>query len=157
MNDPILTPEEQKLSLEDRREARKEHALRWLMEHPGAATTFRKGIAQFDKAWGGTKVRSWDQSMTTPGETMGERLRQDLPPQSATFAVPPVVKRTLEERVQSMVQRLKQADPAVQDGLIRRIAAEYWKAGAPVTEEALRAVAAHYLNAVSGPIQVGRR
>ncbi len=145
--DPILTPEEQKLPLEDRREAAKEHALRWLMEHPGAATTFRKGVAQYDKDWGKSRVLPWHQSMTKAGpEAEHMPLRKVKSDPFVNWTVPELKRRTLDERIQGMVKRLLVMEPMLQESLIAQIAGEYWKEGSPVTVTDLRTVAAHYLN-----------
>jgi hypothetical protein len=44
-----------------------------------------------------------------------------------------------------MIQRI-QKDPVLAEAMLKDIAKEYWKAGAPVTVDALRIVAAHFLN-----------
>ena len=60
--------------------------------------------------------------------------------------LPPIVKRTYEQRIESFVKRLLGSPREQQEVLIRQVAAEYWKAGSPVSVDALRAVATHYLN-----------
>lgn len=60
--------------------------------------------------------------------------------------LPPVVKRTPDQRINSMVKRLQSAPPETVEPILKDIANEYWKAGAPVTVDALRAVASHFLN-----------
>ena len=60
--------------------------------------------------------------------------------------LPPIVKRTPDERINAMVARLKTASPETLEPMLQQIAGEYWKAGSPVTVDALRAVAAHFLN-----------
>jgi 16S rRNA G1207 methylase RsmC len=151
----ILSQEEvSTLSLEDRREARREKAVRFVQRNPGAREAFYKGVAQYDKRWGRAKVLPWHQSMTRPGDTnivAGRKLRKGEREVLTTWSnVPTIRKRTLDERVQSMVFRLKKAPLALQERYIKEICAEYWKEGSPVSEEALKAVAAHYLNVGSG-------
>ena len=60
--------------------------------------------------------------------------------------LPPIVKRSPNERVESMVKRLLTATPESVEPMLTQIAGEYWKAGSPVTVDALRAVATHFLN-----------
>jgi hypothetical protein len=58
----------------------------------------------------------------------------------------PIKKRTPEQRLDSMVQRLKSSAPDSLEPILAEVAGEYWKRGAPVTVDALRAVASHFLN-----------
>ena len=60
--------------------------------------------------------------------------------------LPPVVKRTPEQRIESFVARLKTTPRDQQEAILKDIQGVYWKAGHPVTVDALRAVASHYLN-----------
>jgi hypothetical protein len=60
--------------------------------------------------------------------------------------LPPIVKRTPQERIESMVKRLMNAHPAEIEFILQDLQYEYWKAGAPVTVDALRTVATHFLN-----------
>ena len=74
-----------------------------------------------------------------------KKLRQHA--EQHTFApLDPVRKRTPEQRLESMVRRLVGASPQTLEPILKQIAGEYWKQGAPVTVDALRAVASHYLN-----------
>jgi hypothetical protein len=61
----------------------------------------------------------------------------------------PIIKRTSEQRVEAMAQRLlgayRDGDASV-EFILKDIAGEYWKQGMPVAVEDLRTVAAHYLN-----------
>ena len=60
--------------------------------------------------------------------------------------LPPLVKRTPEQRIESFVKRLLTTPRDQQDAILREVQGEYFKAGAPVTIDALRAVATYYLN-----------
>lgn len=60
--------------------------------------------------------------------------------------LPPIVKRTPQERIESMVQRLKTAPAWQTEFILKEIGSEYWRMGMPVSTEDLRTVAAHFLN-----------
>jgi hypothetical protein len=60
--------------------------------------------------------------------------------------LPPITRRTPQQRIEAMVRRLKAASPLEIEPILREIKYEYWKAGTPVTEDALRTVASHFLN-----------
>lgn len=60
--------------------------------------------------------------------------------------LPPIIKRTPGQRMDSMVARLKTASPEAIEAILIQIAGEYWKAGMPVNVDDLRRVAAHFLN-----------
>ena len=63
----------------------------------------------------------------------------------------PIIRRTPQERVASMMLRLMTAYkqtgtlPGVPPDLIKRIVGSAWREGEPLTDEVVRAVAAHYL------------
>ena len=94
----------------------------------------------------GAHLRSWQQSqiddhydgrLQDPGIVDDPRHR---------FDIPVLRKRTAEERLESMIRRLAVVHPVQQAALLQQIAGDYWKAGMPVTQEALRKAAADLLN-----------
>ena len=60
--------------------------------------------------------------------------------------LPPIVRRTPQQRIESLAARIKDSTPVELEVLFSELAVEYWKAGAPVAQEDLRAVAATLLN-----------
>lgn len=134
--------------LADRMAPRKEALYRWLTETPDAKvrqTAVQGMIAATDAA--GTRVLPWHQSATPPGTARAGELRHRGPVDSHTWTVPVLRKRTLEERIQSMVSRILTAPEPLRERLIAEAVGEYWKVGMPVTHDALRAVASKFLNA----------
>lgn len=135
--------------LEDRMAPRKEALYRWLTETPDAAQrqqAIRGAIAVADAQ--GTRVAPWHQSATPPGTARAGDLDHRGPmPEFASWNIPHLRKRTLEERIQSMVGRILTAPEALRERLISEAVGEYWKVGMPVTHDALRAVATKFLNA----------
>jgi len=130
-------------TLEKRREQRQEQLLRFVER---LSPEDRKGISGTVNQWTketGTRVVPASQSMydlTSKEKKLKQVMAQH------TFTAPAPTKRTAEQRLDSMVQRLMVAHPQDQEYLLKQVASEYWKAGAPVTVEALRTAAAHYLN-----------
>lgn len=108
----------------------------------------RKGfigkVNQWTKATGVRMVPASQSvySDTKPGVAKKLRSFQE----QHTFEVPALVKRTPEQRLESMVQRLKGSTNDSLEPILKEVAGEYWKQGAPVTVDALRAVAGHFLN-----------
>ena len=101
-------------------------------------------VNQWSKATG-VKVVPASQSVYDLNSPQ-KRLRHHAEQVTFTDPPPPIIKRTPEQRLDSMVRRLQGASPETLEPALRDIAREYWKAGAPVTVDALRAVASHYLN-----------
>jgi hypothetical protein len=130
-------------TLEKRRDQRAEQLERFVW---GLTPEQRKGILGYVNQWtqeAGTQVVPASQSVFNL-DAKQKQLREYT--ETHEFDAPPVVKRTPNERVESMVARLKTASPETIEPILKEVASEYWKAGAPVTVDALRAVAAHYLN-----------
>lgn len=130
-------------TLEKRNEQRNEQLLRFVER---LTPEDRKGIAGTVTQWTketGARVVPASQSVFDL-EAKEKKLRNIMA--THQFEAPPIVKRTTEQRLESMVKRLMAAHPQDQEYLLRSAAVEYWKAGAPVTVEALRTAAAHYLN-----------
>ena len=101
----------------------------------------------------GAHLRPWQQSQIHEG-----RLRDPgIGDPSRYFQVPELKRRTLEERVQSLVNRLKDTPPALQEELFRDITGEYWKEGMPVSADQLRKVATDILNKADSRPRVGGR
>jgi hypothetical protein len=141
-------PEYQKVvidgdTLEKRREQRAEQMEKFIHQ---LTPEQRKGVVGKVNQWtkeAGTRVVPASQSVYNLG-AKEKQLRQYM--ESHQFDAPPIIKRTPEQRLDSMVQRLKDADPAYNEFILKEIAGEYWKAGAPVSVDQLRTVAAHFLN-----------
>ena len=130
-------------TLEKRNDQRNEQLLRFVER---LSPEDRKGIAGTVNQWTeetGTRVVSASQSLFDL-ESKEKKLKQVMARHE--FSAPPVVRRTTEQRLDSMVKRLLGAHPQDQEYILRQAATEYWKVGAPVTVEALRTAAAHYLN-----------
>ena len=131
-------------TLEERRDQRAEQLERFL---GGLTPEDRQGIVGTVNQWtkaGGVRVVPASQSVFDL-EADSKRLRHYS--EVGTLPDPdPIVKRTPSQRLDSMVARLKTAPPETVEPMLNQIAGEYWKAGAPVTVDALRAVASHFLN-----------
>lgn len=130
-------------TLEKRNEQRNEQLLRFV---EGLEPEDRKGILGTVNQWTaeeGTRVVPASQSLFDLSSK--EKQLKQLAAQHQ-FEAPAVVKRSTEARLDSMVKRLMNAHPQDQEYLLKSVQLEYWKAGAPVTVEALRAAAATYLN-----------
>jgi hypothetical protein len=106
--------------------------------------------AQWDRTDGG-RIRSHKQSMVN---VAGTGVEDNGMPQEHVFEIPRLVKRTKQERLESMIRRLKDVHPTQQAALLQQIGAEYWKAGMPVTMDALRKAASDILNKVDGRLNV---
>jgi hypothetical protein len=133
-------------TLEKRRDQRAEVLERFLHT---LTPEDRQGIEGTVNSWtrdGGVEVLPAPQSVFNL-DADDKRLR---PYQEAhAFEEPdPIVKRTPEQRLESMVKRL--IENGVEDSILSEVAGEYWKQGAPVTVDALRAVASHFLNRADG-------
>ena len=130
-------------TIEKRREQRKEQLERflWSLDDDG-----RKGIAGMVNQWSpetGVRVVPASQSVYDLNSKT-KKLRHYE--EQHTFEVDPIIKRTPQQRLDSLVKRLVGTQPEQIEPVLKDIEAEYWKAGAPVTVEALRTVAAHFLN-----------
>lgn len=138
------------MSTEDRREAKREARIRFLQANPQifSAPEIRGKVAIGQDG----RVKLVDESRSLI------RHPDRVVPEEHAFRTTEVRKRTLEERVASMVARLRSTPPELQEALIQQIAGEYWKAGMPVSGEDLRKLAAHYLDkADKNPIRVTRK
>ena len=109
----------------------------------------RKGIkgivTQWTRELGAHNVPA-SQSLMAERSSAQEAKRLNDIETSLEFDAPPIIKRTREQRLESMVKRLKSANPATVEPILAQIAGEYWKAGMPVTVADLQRVAAHFLN-----------
>jgi hypothetical protein len=116
---------------------------RWLAE----GRFLRDGPMGMTAQWDsedGAKLRDWRRSLID--DRYNGQLRDPGLPQEHTFDVPVLRKRTAEERLESMIRRLKDAHPVQQAALLQEIGGEYWRAGMPVTQDALRKAATDILN-----------
>lgn len=141
-------------TLSDKREARKEELLRKLQKNPA----MRRGyVAKADQD--GKGFLGW-QKASTITENGVSYLKEEPSANTLGFSPPPIIKRTAQQRVESLTQRLLAhmeetyrvyGEPRIPADLLESIKGEYWKAGAPhlaeeVTVETLRAIAAQALN-----------
>ena len=132
-------------TLEKRRDQRAEQLERFIGE---LTPDDRKGFIGYVNQWtkeAGTKVVPASQSVFDLNSKQ-KKLREFSDSKVLGEDLPPIVKRTPEQRLDSMVNRLKAASPEHIEPILADIAGEYWKAGAPVSTDALRVVASHYLN-----------
>ena len=135
-------------TLEKRREQRKEQLLRYAETMSEESKRGVLGyVTQWTKEKGVQGVRTADSLMTQEQRQRGQGIKNiaAVAPDDA-FQLDPIVKRSPQERIESMAQRLMKADPAQNEQILKEIGEEYWKAGAPITHEQLRAIAAHFLN-----------
>jgi hypothetical protein len=124
-------------------EERREMAMRQLYARLTAAQEDRRlyrGVVAASQ--GGGQVQgytSWRNSVTD--------RNNELKPSAETHAwdLAPIKKRTDTERLDSMIRRLKDMPPGMQAATLIAIEAEFWKLGAPVTGEVLKAAAAKLL------------
>jgi len=107
--------------------------------------------AQYDR-FRGAVLRPWQESLIHEG-----RLQDPGLPQEHPFSVPVLVKRTQQERVDSLTRRLVGAHPVQQAALLQEIAVGYWKQGMPVTVEALRKAASQILNQVDNKVRLSNQ
>jgi len=143
-------PEYQKVvidgdTLEKRREQRAEQMEKFIWQ---LTPEQRVGVAGKVNQWtkeAGARVVPASQSVYNLDAGKQKQLRE-YAETHAQWDVPALVKRTPEQRLESMVQRLKKAEPVYIESILRDISGEYWKAGAPVTVDTLRTVASHFLN-----------
>jgi hypothetical protein len=130
-------------TLEKRRDQRAEQLERFVGE---LTPEDRKGVLGYVNQWTkeeGTRVVPSSQSVYDL-KSKQKKLRNYE--ETHVFDVPPAVKRTPEQRLDSMVTRLKTAPEWQVEPILKEISGEYWKAGAPISVDQLRAVAAHFLN-----------
>lgn len=161
---PFLTDEERMMKYEDRQKAREEKLRRYLATHPGSQEQLKGFLARYEKGVGAravpytasdTKPGDIDRSVFKGGQPTPAPMRRDTT--EVTFSgIPEIRRTTLEQRVEAMVKRLQASPPALQEELLKRIQSEYWKEGMPVSGEALKQVAAHYLNRSAPPVQLNR-
>jgi hypothetical protein len=130
------------LSLEDRREARKERALRYIKEHPDRANLIvMNTIAQWER--GMEQARLVDRYASDYAKVVGAVPNT---PDTTMVDLPTLSKRSRQDRLDAMIRRLKDLPPMLLEAKIREIQGEFFKVGMPVTYDDLRAVASRYLN-----------
>lgn len=122
-----------------------------LREYLDPNAPVRLGVTIADRD--GAERVSWQHSMTAPSRPGDPtrirdhvvRVRED--PWAHLRRAPR--KRSPLEKVESMTRRYvtewRRGNTALLDGLLREICGEYWKAGSPITEDALRMLAAKSL------------
>lgn len=92
-------------------------------------------------------LHRWDHAMTVPGTTM--KLRQDIAGRDMAegFDVTPVVKRTPQERVDSMAKRIyyQYNKYGMTEECFTTVQEEAWKIGNPISFEQARELAKKYL------------
>lgn len=131
-------------TLEKRRDQRAEQLERFLAS---LTEEGRRGIVGTVNQWSkATGVKVVPASQSVFDLNANEKRLRSYAEQGTFTDVPPVIKRTPQQRLDSMVNRLKDVPPEQIEPMLRNIAGEYWRAGAPVTVDALRAVASQLLN-----------
>lgn len=118
-------------------EAKQEKLLRYLHRRDwnNLSKEYRQAVLANGMQWSreaGAKMVPASQRLVQDG-----RIRSDLKA-AAVFDVPPIVKRTPNQRLESMIEKLKDTPPAQLEGILRSIQGEYWKRGATVSIEELR-------------------
>jgi hypothetical protein len=133
-------------TLEKRRDQRAEQLEKYVWERPkDQGPGVLDAVVQWDKE-GGSKVVPSSQSLFDL-EAEEKKLREvDEGTALLGQDLPPIVKRTPQQRIESLANRLRDSDPAFIEPILKELASEYWKAGMPVSTEDLRAVAASLLN-----------
>jgi hypothetical protein len=130
------------LTLEDRREARKERALRYMRERPEqAALIITNTVAQWQR--GMERARVVDRYASDYAKVVGAVPNT---PDTTTVDLPAITRRSRQDRLDAMIRRLKDMPPMLLEAKIREIQGEFFKVGMPVTYDDLRAVASRYLN-----------
>lgn len=94
---------------------------------------------------GKARLAPWTQSNIHEGQLQDPGL-----PQEHQFSVPALVKRSYQERLESMTKRLIHTPEDQQRRLLEEIATDFWKQGMPVTTDALRKAAATIMNGAAG-------
>jgi hypothetical protein len=137
------------------KEERLERLKRKIKENPERSKPGFFTAADLD---GTVRREHWRKSMTRRNER-GEMVFRDTAKRTAVFDPPPIVKRTAQERVESLTKRLLQhiedtyvrtGTPSIPQDLLDMIKAEYWAMGDPVkaegvSAEAVRAIAAEFM------------
>ena len=132
-------------TLDKRREQRAEQLEKYVWERdPEQGPGVLDAVTQWDKESGGRVVPASQSVYDLEAEE--KKLREVNIQHELGKDLEPIVKRTPEERLNSLVSRLKAAEPAHMASILQEIAGEYWKMGMPVSAEDLRTVAAHFLN-----------
>jgi hypothetical protein len=131
-------------------EKRRDQRAEILEEYLGSLTEDdRQGVLgkvnQYTKATG-VEVVDASQSVYDPQSKTKELRGFEASKVFKEEDLPPIVKRTPQERIESMTKRLMSAHPAEIEYILKDLQYEYWRAGAPVTVDALRTVATHFLN-----------
>ena len=131
-------------TLEKRRDQRAEQLERFVGE---MTPDDRKGFIGKVNQWtAGEGVKVVDASQSVFDLNSKEKkLRTDIHDEH-TFDLPPIEKRTTQQRIESLANRLAAVPEWEQQYILREIQGEYWKAGNAVAYEDLRAVAAALLN-----------
>lgn len=117
----------------------------WLIEKAKREGRYMAGPRGQVAQWSpdeGAHLRPYTQSQIHEGRLQDPGIGDP----STSFKAPVLRKRTHQERLESMIRRLKDVHPVQQAALLQQIGAEYWKAGMPVTQEALAKAAATILN-----------
>ncbi len=94
--------------------------------------------------------RSWDQSPYYKDKLKAKHRKGTSV--SHTFDIPDIKKRSDVQRVESMAKRLFdtiEKNPWEADMILKGMAAEYWKAGKPISFDELKALAAPYIEKAS--------
>ena len=146
---PDKRPEYQKVvidgdTIEKRREQRAEQLEKYVHERPEQAAGLLNHVTQWTEETGARVVPASQSLYDLNADS--KKLRDVTIQHDMGADLPPIVKRTPEQRIDSMVTRLKSAHPASVEPILKEIAGEYWRAGMPVAVEDLRRVAAHFLN-----------
>ncbi len=94
----------------------------------------------------------WDHSVTKPGSPTGAalQLRQDISGREMgeAFDVKPILRRTPQERVDSMANRIymQYQKYGMTEGCFTAVQEEAWKVGNPISFEQARILARKYLD-----------
>ncbi len=131
--------------------------LQALMDQATADELKLQGYAlRFDVLDGTYTVVHWTNAGGTIGTETGRKNRKprmavDLDDPFDVASIPPIVRRTPQERVDSLMARLLQGAKAegrtfLPDSVIKEVVGEAWKGGrVEITAEVVREVAAHFL------------
>jgi hypothetical protein len=123
-------------------EEKKERLARYLMEHPREMQRAKVYLNQVARYEGGRTT------LVPREDSTYNKMLGKIPSEVETLAknAPPVVRRSNQERLDSMIQRLKLWPPHLLEAKLREVHGQFWKEGMPVAYDDLKKVAAQYLN-----------
>jgi hypothetical protein len=123
-------------------EEKREQLARYLATHPREMQRAKVFLNQVARSEGGV-TRLVPREDSTYNKMLGK-----IPAEVETYvpAPPPVVKRSNQDRLDSMIRRLVDLPQPLLEAKLREVHGEFWKVGMPVAYDDLKRVASQYMN-----------